>query len=75
MGRALRSIYALSALVATAAFACPVCGLAGAGNQQGQEAYKYMSVILSLLPLAAAGGLVFYLARKSRAANSSPSRE
>ena len=43
--------------------ACPVCGQA---SEQTSGAYVVMTVIMSLLPLTAIGGLVVWVARQMR---------
>lgn len=63
----MRRVAALAlVLLAPAALACPVCGVAA--NEQGQEAYKLMSLILSVLPLLGIGGVVTWVASRVRAA-------
>ena len=42
---------------------CPVCGQA---SEQTSGAYVAMTVMMSLLPLAAIGGLVYWVARQMR---------
>ena len=48
-----------------AAQACPVCGAAST-NDQGS--YLAMTIVLSLLPLGAVGGIVWWVARHARSA-------
>ena len=43
--------------------ACPVCGQA---TEQTSGAYIAMTVVMSLLPLTAIGGLVYWVARQMR---------
>lgn len=43
--------------------ACPVCGQP---TDQNQAAYIAMTVVMSLLPLTAVGGLVWWVARQMR---------
>lgn len=43
--------------------ACPVCGQA---SEQTSGAYVVMTVVMSLLPLSAIGGLVWWVARQMR---------
>ncbi len=43
--------------------ACPVCGQA---SEQTSGAYVVMTVVMSLLPLSAIGGLVWWIARQMR---------
>lgn len=54
-------------LAANAALACSVCGAGQGDNDQG--AYLTMTIIMSLLPLAAIGGIVFWVAKSSRDAS------
>jgi hypothetical protein len=64
---------ALAALLrAGAASACPVCGLAA--NDASQGAYINMSIVISLLPLAAIGSIVAWVALRIRAAGRAESR-
>jgi hypothetical protein len=49
------------------ALACPVCGTAGP-NDNGW-AYFAMTIVLSGLPLGMIGGVVFWVARRSSAAD------
>jgi predicted cobalt transporter CbtA len=63
----MRRLSALAVvLLAPAVLACPVCGVAA--NEQGQEAYKVMSLILSVLPLLAIGAVVTWVVGRVRAA-------
>ncbi len=43
--------------------ACPACGRA---SEQTQGAYVLMTVVMSLLPLSAIGGVVWWVARGMR---------
>jgi len=43
--------------------ACPVCGQ---GSEQTSAAYIAMTVVMSLLPLSAIGGLVWWVARQMK---------
>ncbi|MBL8950352.1 MAG: hypothetical protein JNK82_06225 [Myxococcaceae bacterium] len=43
--------------------ACPVCGQA---SEETSAAYVAMTVVMSLLPLSAIGGLVWWVARNMR---------
>jgi hypothetical protein len=61
-----RALLVLVVLVSASAVACPVCGVAA--TEEGQEAYKFMSVIMSLLPLLAIGSVVSWVALRIRAA-------
>lgn len=54
----------LALLLPAAVWACPVCG---AGPEESQGAYIAMTALLSLLPLALMGGIVFWLYRSQRA--------
>jgi hypothetical protein len=45
------------------AFACAVCGTA---IESSRKAFIYSTALLSIVPLAMIGGLVFYLFRVSR---------
>jgi hypothetical protein len=53
-----RALFTVSMLLATAALACPVCGTP---TEQNQEAYKFMTIIMSLTPLLAIGSVVFWI--------------
>lgn len=55
-----------AALFSGAALACPVCGVP---LEQGQGAYLFMTPIMSLLPLALMGGVVFWIFRRVRNAD------
>jgi hypothetical protein len=60
-------VAALAVLLgASAAAACPVCGLAASAQSQG--AYIDMSIVISLLPLAAIGAIAGWVAFRVRAA-------
>lgn len=50
-------------LAPAAALACPVCGT---GPERSREAYVSMTMVLSLLPLAMVGGLIFVFVRRAR---------
>jgi hypothetical protein len=72
MGKAL---FTLVLLFASAALACPVCGQP---TDQNQGAYIAMTVFLSLTPLAAIGGIVFWVfwrVRNHERALEAPQRE
>jgi hypothetical protein len=45
------------------AFACAVCGVA---TEASRKAFIYSTALLSLVPLAMIGGLVFYLHRANQ---------
>lgn len=62
--RLLALVGALLALAPHAALACPVCF---AAEQRRLDAYVGTSVLLSLLPLAAIGGIAVVIYRRSRA--------
>lgn len=61
-----RVLAVVAALFAGAALACPVCGVP---LEQGQGAYLFMTPIMSLLPLALMGGVVFWIFRRVRNAD------
>lgn len=61
-----RFLAVVAALVSGAALACPVCGVP---LEQGQGAYLFMTPIMSLLPLALMGGVVFWIFRRVRNAD------
>lgn len=54
------------AFVPSIALACPVCGNA---PEKSQAAYFMMTVVMSLLPLAALGGLFYLFVRRQRRAD------
>lgn len=60
---------ALAALPPRLALACPVCMAADARRM---DAYVATTVLLSLLPLAAIGGIAWLVWRRSAAAESPP---
>jgi hypothetical protein len=51
-------------LLTSLVLACPLCG--GGVTDQNQGAYMAMTVVMSLLPLSAIGGLVWWVARQMR---------
>lgn len=55
----------LVAFTPAAALACPVCGLAGPGDNGW--AYFAMTMMLSVLPLAFIGGVVYWVYRRASA--------
>lgn len=61
-----RFLAVTAALFSGAALACPVCGVP---LEQGQGAYLFMTPIMSLLPLALMGGVVFWIFRRVRNAD------
>lgn len=61
-----RILAVVAALFSGAALACPVCGVP---LEQGQGAYLFMTPIMSLLPLALMGGVVFWIFRRVRNAD------
>jgi hypothetical protein len=65
------ALIAMLLLVAApaAAFACAVCGMGGPGNNAG--AYFGMTMALSGLPLLMIGGVVYWVYRRSTAAEAS----
>ena len=54
---------AVFSLGAVGAKACSVCVVA---NDEARSAYYSTTALLSLLPLALVGGVVFYVVKKSR---------
>lgn len=54
-------LWLIVSLLPSAVLACPVCGTA---PQRSQDAYVAMTVVLSLLPLAFIGALVFLAFRR-----------
>lgn len=50
-------------LAGSSVLACPACG---AASEQTSGAYIVMTVIMSLLPLTAIGGLVYWISRQLR---------
>src|SRR5512145_493836 len=62
-----RRVVGITATVLSAApasaLACPVCGLIGTGNNTW--AYQAMTAVLTLLPLAMVGAIVWWLARRA----------
>lgn len=58
------STASLVMLTAVPALACPVCG--AGGNEENGAVYLAMSAVLSGLPLAMIGGIVFWLRRAAR---------
>jgi hypothetical protein len=50
-------------MLMTLVLACPVCGQP---TDMNQGAYIAMTVVMSLLPLTAIGGLVWWVARQMR---------
>lgn len=67
--RVIASALVICLAAPAVALACPVCGTAGA-NDNGW-AYFAMTIVLSGLPLGMIGGVVFWVARRSSAADSS----
>lgn len=61
----MRALSLLLALLASPALACAVCG---AGDEPSRGTYVWMSVIISLLPLAMLGGILAFVVISSRAA-------
>ena len=51
----------------TLLLACAVCG--AGENDPSRGSYIWMSIIISLLPLGMIGGVIAYIALKSRAAD------
>jgi len=60
-----------SGLFSNLALACPVCFIA---SEETRGAYIGTTVLMSLLPLAMAGGLVLWLRRRFREAEDAASR-
>src|SRR6266850_900000 len=64
-GRSSRRVVSITASLLTAApgsaLACPVCALVGTSNNTW--AYQAMSAMLTLLPLAMVGAIVWWLTR------------
>lgn len=54
----------LIVLAPSVAFACPVCGTA---PERSREAYINMTALMTFLPLAVIGALVFVVVRRLRA--------
>lgn len=55
--------FVVSTLVPSVAFACPVCF---SGSDETRAAFLLTTALLSLLPLAMIGGLVYVLVLRSR---------
>jgi hypothetical protein len=53
-----RALLVFGLLFAASALACPVCGTP---TDQNQDAYKFMTIIMSLTPLLAIGSVVFWI--------------
>jgi len=58
-----RAILAAALFGAQTAFACAVCAT---GKEEARYAYYGTTALLSLLPLAMVGGIIFYIVKKSR---------
>jgi hypothetical protein len=56
------AVVALAVLAPASVLACPVCGLVGTGDND--SAYRWMSALLSVLPLGMIAGMAFWLARR-----------
>jgi fatty acid desaturase len=56
-----RALFAFALLFSTAAFACATCGVGGTANDPNQGAYKLMTIVMSLTPLALIGSVVFWV--------------
>lgn len=54
-------------LIASVAFACPTCG----AEQDTRGVYQAMTAVMSLLPLAMMGGVVWFIAYRVRRADRS----
>ena len=61
----------LLALVASPAFACAVCGAGEDDPSRGS--YVWMTMVISLLPLAMLGGIVGYVVLQTRKAETTES--
>lgn len=57
-------------LVASAAHACPVCF--SAKDEASRQAFFDTTVFLTLLPLAMIGGVIYWIARRSRQLEAEP---
>lgn len=68
-----RLLFVVLVGVSASALACPVCGVAA--TEEGQEAYKTMSIIISLVPLVAIGSIVAWVASCIKAAAREDERE
>ena len=68
----LRLTAALWLLAPAAAWACPVCQ---GGQAANQLAFRSTTVLLSLLPLAMIGGLVYFLRARVRALDAADQRD
>ena len=58
-----RALISVAMCFSAGATACPVCGQPG---EQGSGAYLAMTIVMSLLPLTAIGGLAWWVARQMR---------
>lgn len=63
--RALKGLFAasLAYLAMQSCFACAVCNVT---SEEARWAYYATTVLLTLMPLAMIGGVVYYIAKKSR---------
>jgi hypothetical protein len=60
----LRSLAFLAGLAASTAYACPVCF--SAKDEAQRQAFFDTTIFLTLLPLLMIGGVIFWVARRSR---------
>lgn len=60
--RALQLLLSLALMMSGEVFACAVCGTA---IEASRKAFIYSTALLSLVPLAMIGGLIYYLYRAS----------
>ncbi|MBT3480837.1 MAG: hypothetical protein HN457_05330 [Opitutales bacterium] len=63
--KSIRSVLSLGivSLAIQASHACSVCAVA---NEEARYAYYATTALLTFLPLLMIGGVVFYIAKKSR---------
>lgn len=59
----LASDLLIQLLAASSALACTVCG--GAGREESKTAFLITTALMSSVPLASIGGLVYFLHRRS----------
>jgi hypothetical protein len=56
-----RALVVFSLLFSASALACATCGQGGTANDPNQTAYKMMTIIMSLTPLIAIGGVILWI--------------
>jgi hypothetical protein len=56
-----RALFVFGLMFAGSALACATCGQGGTANDPNQTAYKIMTIVMSLTPLIAIGGVVFWI--------------